>query len=156
MPRRGKVTRREIPPDIKYNSQLVAKVINNVMRCGKKSTAEGIVYTALERSAEKMKKDATKLLEQAIKNATPLLEVKPRRVAGATYRVPVEVRGERGTSLAIRWLVKSARGRKGMPMAEKLAEEIVAAAQGQGGAIKKREEIHKMAEANRAFVHFRW
>jgi len=123
---------------------------------GKKRTAETIVYTALNLSEQKMKQDALSILEQAMRNVTPLLEVKPRRVAGATYQVPVEVRGNRSSSLAIRWLLKSARARSGRSMAEKLAAEITDAAQGQGATIKKREDTHKMAEANRAFVHFRW
>ena len=156
MPRRGRVVKRKIPPDIKYGSQLVTKVINKVMRWGKKSTAERIVYNALELAAAQMKKSPVDTLEQALKNATPLLEVKPRRVAGATYQVPVEVRGDRGTSLAIRWLLSSARARGGKSMVEKLAAEIVDAAQGQGATIKKREDTRKMAEANRAFAHFRW
>jgi small subunit ribosomal protein S7 len=126
------------------------------MYSGKKRTAERIVYTALNLSGQRMKQDPIDVLEQAIRNATPLLEVKPRRVAGATYQVPVEVRGNRSSSLAIRWLVKSARARSGKSMAEKLAAEISDAAQGQGATIKKREDTHKMAEANRAFVHFRW
>jgi len=126
------------------------------MKWGKKSTAERIVYTALELAAGQMKKSPVDILEQAVKNATPLLEVKPRRVAGATYQVPVEVRGDRGTSLAIRWLLSSARARGGKSMVEKLAAEIVDAAQGQGATIKKREDTRKMAEANRAFAHFRW
>ncbi len=156
MPRRGRVIKREITPEAKYNSQTVAKVIHKVMKYGKKRKAERIVYTALDLCAQRTEKAPGSLLEQVIMNATPLLEVKPRRVAGATYRVPVEVRKERGTSLAIRWLVKSARARSGKSMAEKLAEEIMDAAQGRGATVKKREELHKMAEANRAFVHFRW
>ncbi len=156
MPRRGRVVKREVPPDIMYSSQLVTKVVNKVMKWGKKSTAERIVYTALELAAGQMKKSPVDILEQAVKNATPLLEVKPRRVAGATYQVPVEVRGDRGTSLAIRWLLSSARARGGKSMVEKLAAEIVDAAQGQGATIKKREDTRKMAEANRAFAHFRW
>ena len=156
MPRRGRVKKREIHPESKYNSVTAVKVIHRVMQDGKKRKAEQIVYTALELAAERMKREPADLLEEAVRNATPLLEVKPRRVAGATYRVPVEVRGDRGTSLAIRWLVKSARDRSGKSMAEKLADELIDAVQGQGATIKKREEIHKMAEANRAFVHFRW
>jgi small subunit ribosomal protein S7 len=156
MPRRGEVITREIPPDVKYNSQAVAKFINRVMQCGKKRTAERIVYTALRIAGEKVNRDPLGILEQALRNATPLLEVKPRRVAGATYQVPVEVKGERGTSLAIRWLVNSARARSGKPMTERLAAELIDAAQGQGITIKKREDTHKMAEANRAFVHLRW
>jgi len=156
MPRRGAIIRREMPPDAVYNSQLVSRLINKVMYGGKKRTAERIVYTALNLSGQRMKRDSIDVLEQAIRNATPLLEVKPRRVAGATYQVPVEVRGNRGNSLAIRWLLKSARARSGKSMAEKLAAEITDAAQGQGVTVKRREDTHRMAEANRAFVHFRW
>ncbi len=156
MPRRGAIIRREMPPDAVYNSQLVSRLINKVMYGGKKRTAERIVYTALNLSGQRMKRDSIDVLEQAIRNATPLLEVKPRRVAGATYQVPVEVRGNRGNSLAIRWLLKSARARSGKSMAEKLAAEITDAAQGQGVTVKRREDAHRMAEANRAFVHFRW
>ena len=156
MPRRGRVPKRVVYPESKYNSETVTRVIHRVMQDGKKSKAEKIVYTAMDLAAERMKKEPVDLIEEAVRNATPLLEVKPRRVAGATYRVPVEVRGDRGTSLAIRWLVNSARGRAGKSMAEKLAGELMDAIQGQGATIKKREEIHKTAEANRAFVHFRW
>jgi small subunit ribosomal protein S7 len=156
MPRRGKILKREVPPDTKYGSLLVARVITKVMKWGKKRKAEKIVYTALELASGQVKKPPADLMEQAIKNATPLLQVKPRRVAGATYQVPVEVRGDRGTSTAIRWLLSSARARSGRSMVEKLAAEIVDAAQGQGATIKKREDTHKMAEANRAFAHFRW
>jgi small subunit ribosomal protein S7 len=156
MPRRGRIIKREIPAESRYGSQTVAKVIRKVMQNGKKSTAEQIVYGALQIAAERMKKEPVDLLEQAIKNSAPLLEVKPRRVAGATYRVPVEVRPDRSTALAIRWLIAAARARTGKSMAEKLADEITDAAQGQGATIKKREELHKMAESNRAFVHFRW
>lgn len=156
MSRRARIEKREIPTDSKYNSQVVTKVIHRIMKGGKKSTAEGIVYNALDLAAGQIKKPAMDVLEQAIKNATPLLKVKPRRVAGATYQVPVEVKGEYGASLAIRWIVGSARDRAGKTMAEKLAAEIVDAVRGQGAAVKKRENIHKMAEANRAFAHFRF
>jgi small subunit ribosomal protein S7 len=156
MPRRGKIIKREVNPDTRYGSQLVTRVIHKVMKWGKKSKAEGIVYTALEIASEQMKVSPSDALEQAIKNATPLLRVKARRVAGATYQVPVEVKGERGTTLAIRWLLSAARARSGKSMAEKLSAEIMDAARGQGAAIKKREETHKMAEANKAFAHFRW
>ena len=126
------------------------------MTRGKKSVAETIVYGALDVVRDRMKRDPVDALEQAIKNATPLLEVKPRRVGGATYQVPVEVRPDRGLSLAMRWIVRSARARGGKSMAEKLAAEVLDAAQRQGAAIKKREDTHRMAEANRAFVHYRW
>ena len=156
MPRRRRATRREIPPDAKYNSEMVARFINKVMKCGKKSTAEGIVYTALEMVGSQEGGGSLETLEQAIKHATPLLRVKPRRVGGATYQVPVEVNKGQGLSLAMRWLLSSARARSGRSMAEKLAAEIADAAQSQGAAVKKREDTHKMAEANRAFAHYRW
>jgi small subunit ribosomal protein S7 len=126
------------------------------MKWGKKSIAEWIVYSALEIVERQMHRDPVDVLEQAIRNATPLLQVKPRRVGGATYQVPVEVKGQRGISLAMKWLVAATRARSGKSMAEKLAAEIMDAAQGQGATIKKREDTHKMAEANRAFVHYRW
>jgi small subunit ribosomal protein S7 len=156
MPRRGRVIKREAPPDLKYGSKLVSGFINRVMRCGKKSTAERIVYQALELVEKEVKEEPANVLEQAIKNATPLLQVKSRRVGGATYQVPVEVRPERGLSLAIRWLIKSTKERKGKSMAEKLAAEILDASQGRGVTIKKRDDTHKMAEANKAFAHYRW
>ena len=156
MPRRGKIEKREVLPDARYGSQLVTRVVHKVMRWGKKSKAEKILYTALDLASEQLKRSPVDALEQAIKNATPLLQVKPRRVAGATYQVPVEVRGDRGSVLAIRWLLASARARSGKSMAEKLAAEIVDAVRGQGATIKKREETHRMAEANKAFAHFRW
>ena len=156
MPRRAKAVKREIPPDAKYHSVTVAKVINKVMMNGKKSTAGRIVYGALQVLEQQEGKAAVNILEQAVKNATPLLEVKPRRVGGATYQVPVEVRHDRGLSLAVRWLVNSARARTGKSMAERLAAELSDAAKGQGVTIKKREDTHKMAEANRAFAHYRW
>jgi small subunit ribosomal protein S7 len=156
MPRRGRIVKREVLPDTKYGSQLVTRVINKTMKRGKKGKAEKILYSALSQAAEQLKKAPADVLDQAIRNATPLLQVKARRVAGATYQVPVEVRGERGTALAIRWLLDAARGRSGRSMAEKLTAEIVDAARGQGAAIKKRDDTHKMAEANKAFAHFRW
>jgi len=156
MSRRAKAVKREIPPDAKYHNVTLAKLINKVMMCGKKSTAERIVYSTLNIMEQQGVKAPVTVLEQAVRNATPLLEVKPRRVGGATYQVPVEVRPDRGQSLAIRWLLKSARARAGKSMAEKLATELSEAAKGQGVTIKKREDTHKMAEANRAFAHYRW
>jgi small subunit ribosomal protein S7 len=156
MSRRAQAIKREIPPDAKYNNVTVAKLINKVMMCGKKSTAERIIYDALQIMEQQVSKAPVTVLEQAVKNVTPLLEVKPRRVGGATYQVPVEVRPDRGLSLAIRWLVKSTRARTGKSMAEKLAAELSDASQGQGATVKKREDTHKMAEANRAFAHYRW
>ena len=156
MPRRGKVVKREVPPDTRYGSQLVTKIVKKVMKWGKKSTAERIVYNALDLASEQLKRPPVDVLEQAIKNATPLLQVKPRRVAGSTYQVPIEVKGDRGTVLAIRWLLAAAGARSGRSMAEKLAAEIVDCVRGQGATMKKREETHRMAEANKAFAHFRW
>ena len=156
MPRRAQAIKREIAPDAKYHNTTVARLINKIMMCGKKSTAERIIYDALQIIEQQGSKAPVTVLEQAIKNVTPLLEVKPRRVGGATYQVPVEVRPDRSLSLAIRWLVNSSRARPGKSMAEKLAAELSDAAQGQGTSIKKREDTHKMAEANRAFAHYRW
>ncbi len=156
MPRRGRVIKREIPPDAKYHNVTLARLINKVLQDGKKSTAEKIVYDALQIMEQQEQKGPVSILEQAVRNATPLLEVKPRRVGGATYQVPVEVRPERALSLAIRWLVNSARARTGKSMAEKLAAELSDAAKGQGITVKKREDTHRMAEANRAFAHYKW
>ncbi|MCS7202733.1 MAG: 30S ribosomal protein S7 [Dictyoglomus sp.] len=156
MPRRGPVSPREIPPDPVYNSVLVQKLINKVMLNGKKSIAEKIVYGAIEIIRERTKQDPIEIIEKAVRNATPLLEVRPRRVGGATYQVPIEVSPRRGLSLALRWIVRAARERKGMPMKEKLANEILDALNNTGGAIKKKDEMHRMAEANKAFAHYRW
>ncbi len=156
MPRRAQAIKRKISPDAKYQSVIVAKLINKVMRCGKKSTAERIVYGALQVVEQQESKAPVSVLEQAVRNATPLLGVKPRRIGGATYQVPVEVRPDRGLSLAMRWLVNSARARTGKSMVEKLAAELSGASKGQGATIKRREDTHRMAEANRAFAHFRW
>jgi len=156
MPRRAKATKREILPDPRYRNVTVARLINKIMERGKKNTAEHIVYEALDIVAREAKGDPIATAEQAIKNVTPVLEVRPRRVGGATYQVPVEVRPGRGLSLAIRWILKAAMDRAGKSMAEKLAAEIIDAAQKQGASIKKREDTHRMAEANRAFVHYRW
>ena len=156
MPRRGRVIKREIYPDAKYHNVTVSRLVSKVMIQGRKGTAEGIVYDALQIMEQQERKDPVNILEQAVKNATPLLEVKPRRVGGATYQVPVEVRPDRGLSLAIRWLIKSAKARTGKSMADKLAAELSDAYKGQGVTIKKRVDTHKMAEANRAFAHYRW
>ncbi len=156
MPRRARPIKREIPPDAKFHNETIARLINKVMMRGKKSTAERIIYGALQIMEQQVSKEPVSVLEQAVKNATPLLEVKPRRVGGATYQVPVEVRPDRGLSLALRWLVKSTRARVGKSMAEKLAAELTDASRGEGVTIKKREDTHKMAEANRAFAHYRW
>ena len=156
MSRRSRATIREIPPDDRYHNVIVAKFINKVMKCGKKSTAEKIVYSALATIERQESKAPVTVIEQAVRNATPQLEVKSRRIGGATYQVPVEVRPERSLSLAIRWLVASATARPGKSMAEKLAGELSDAAKGQGVTIKKRDDTHRMAEANRAFAHYRW
>ena len=156
MPRRAQAEKREIVPDARFRSTTVARLITKVMERGKKRTAERIVYGALDLLEQKVSKDPVAALEQAVRNATPLLQVKPRRVGGATYQVPVEVQPDRGLFLALSWLVKSARSRKGKAMVEKLADELAEAFQGQGTTIKKREDTHKMAEANRAFAHYRW
>jgi small subunit ribosomal protein S7 len=156
MPRRYRPPKREIKPDIKYNSVQVAKFINKVMKDGKKSLAERIVYKAFDIVEERMKRNCLEVFEKAVNNATPILEVRPRRVGGATYQIPVEVPKERGMSLAMRWLVQEARKRHGKSMSEKLANELMDAFNGSGAAVKKKENLHKMAEANRAFAHFRW
>ncbi len=156
MPRRAQAIKKKISPDAKYQSVIVARLINKIMKCGKKSTAERIVYGALQVVEQQESQTPVNVLEQAVKNATPLLEVKSRRIGGATYQVPVEVRPDRGLSLAMRWLVNSARVRTGKSMMEKLAAELSGASKGQGATIKRREDIHRMAEANRAFAHFRW
>jgi small subunit ribosomal protein S7 len=156
MPRRARPEKKEISPDAKYRSLTVSRLISKVMQRGQKRTAETIVYGALEKLGQQVSKDPVAALEQAVKNATPLLQVKPRRVGGATYQVPVEVQPDRGLFLALTWLVSSARARKGKAMKEKLADELAEAFQGQGITIKKREDTHRMAEANRAFAHYRW
>ena len=156
MPRRARVVKREIVPDPRYQSVTVARMINKVMIGGKKSLAQGIVYDALSIVEGRAKRDPLDTLEQAIKNATPLVQVKARRVGGATYQVPVEARPVRALSLAMRWQVAATRARAGKSMADKLAAEILDAAQRQGAAVKKREDTHRMAEANRAFSHYRW
>lgn len=156
MPRRARVFKREILPDVKYNNPVLTRFVNKLMLRGQKDTAEKILYGALDMVENKTKKNAQDVFNQAMKNATPLLEVKPRRVGGATYQVPVEVKPERGNVLAIRWILAAARARGGKSMAEKLAAEIIDASQNQGTTIKKKEDTHKMAEANRAFVHYRW
>jgi small subunit ribosomal protein S7 len=156
MPRRNRPPKRRIAPDIKYNSILVSQFINKLMHQGKKSTAQRIFYDALDLIEERTKRPGLDVFEQAVKNATPILEVKPRRVGGATYQVPVEVRADRRLSLAIRWLVASTRNRSGRSTAEKLASELMDAASNTGATVKKREDTHRMAEANRAFAHYRW
>ena len=156
MPRRRRAVIREVAPDPKYNSTLVEKFVNSMMWEGKKNTAQGIFYDAMTKLQERSGDDPVKMFKKAVENAKPLLEVKTRRVGGANYQVPIEVPQNRRTSLAIRWILQNARSRaeKGMP--EKLANELNDAANLRGGAIKKRDDVHRMAEANKAFAHYRW
>ena len=156
MPRKGPAPKREILPDPKYRSVLVAKFINCMMRDGKKSVAESIFYKALNIIKEKTGKNSLEVFEKAVENVKPVLEVKSRRVGGATYQVPIEVRPERRISLAIKWIINSARARSERGMVLKLANELLEAYNNKGGAIKKKEDTHRMAEANRAFAHYRW
>jgi len=156
MPRRGRVNKRKTVPDSKYGSVLVQKFINKIMVVGKKSSAEKVFYGAMEDVEKKAGKEAVQIFEAAVKNVTPLMEVKSRRVGGSTYQIPIEVERERGTAIAMKWLKESARERAGRSMREKLAAEIFDAFSGTGGAMKKREDLHKTAESNKAFAHFRW
>ncbi|MFZ5897746.1 MAG: 30S ribosomal protein S7 [Bacillota bacterium] len=156
MPRRGPVAKRDVLPDPVYGSKRVTKLINQVMLDGEKSIAESIVYGAFDEIREKTGKDPLEVFEQAMKNVMPIVETRPRRVGGANYQVPVEVRPERKQTLAIRWITNFARARGGKTMREKLAAEIMDAANGVGGSVKKKEDTHKMAEANKAFAHYRW
>ena len=156
MSRRSRAAQRATPPDATYDSIIVTRLINRVMKCGKKSTAEKIVYGALAAIEGRESKAAVTVLEQAVRNATPQLEVKSRRIGGATYQVPVEIRPVRSLSLSLRWLIASASARPGKSMTEKLADELSDAAKGQGATVKKRDDTHRMAEANRAFAHYRW
>jgi len=156
VPRRAVVQKRDVLPDPKYGNRLVAKFTNILMHEGKKSVAEGIVYDALDLVGDRTKQDPMKIFKQAIDNVRPALEVKSRRVGGSTYQVPVEVRPERRTSLSMRWIILYARQRGDKTMAERLAAELGDAANSRGGAVKKKEDTHKMAEANRAFAHYRW
>lgn len=156
MPRKGPVPRRDVLPDPIYNSKLFTKLVNQIMWDGKKSLAEKIVYGAFDIMAEKTKKNPMEVFEEAMKNITPIVEVRARRVGGANYQVPVEVRANRRQTLAIRWLVGYSRKRGEKTMAERLAAELMDAANSTGGAVKKREDTHKMAEANKAFAHYRW
>mgnify|MGYP001086815469 CR=1 FL=1 len=156
MPRRPRYTRHRVTPDAKYNSVLVQNLINKVMTRGKKSVAERAIYQALDIVTQKLKRDPLEALEQAMRNASPVIEVRPRRVGGATYQVPVEVSAHRRTALAIRWILSAARARTGKSIAERLAAEIMDAANNTGVAVKRREDTHRMAEANKAFAHYRW
>ena len=154
--RRNQAPVRTVSPDPQFNSRLVSKFINNVMMNGKKGTAERIVYTSFQQVEERIGRLGIDVFEQAIRNVTPVIEVKPRRVGGATYQVPIDIRSERRQALALRWLLQAARTRCGQSMAEKLASEIIDASNNAGNAVRRKEEVHRMAEANRAFVHYRW
>ena len=156
MPRRAKVQRRVLIPDARYNSEVLARFINKLMQRGKKGLAERIVYGAFATIQERTGREPLEVFEQALYNATPVLEVKPRRVGGATYQVPVQIEGSRRQSLAMRWLLTSARNRSGKSMQEKLANELLDAFNGTGATVKRREDTHRMAEANRAFAHYRF
>ena len=155
MSRRRRAERRAIQPDARYGSEMLARFTNRVMHRGKKDLARRIVNGALTQ-IESEGRDPVQTFDQALRNATPALQVRPRRVGGATYQVPIEVRPERGTALAMRWLIDAARGRGGMPMVQKLALELVDASRAQGAAVRRRDELHRMADANRAFAHYRW
>ena len=156
MPRKGFIAKREVLPDPVYQSKVVTKLINNVMESGKKSLAQRIVYDAFEIVAEKTGKNALEAFNEAMENIMPVLEVKARRVGGATYQVPMEIRSERRQALGLRWLVRYSRERNEKTMKEKLANEIIDAINSMGGAFKKKEDTHRMAEANKAFAHYRW
>ena len=156
MPRRREVPKREILPDPKFNNVEVAKFVNVLMTRGKKSVAERIIYGALDTIKSKSGKDPLEVFTQAVQNVKPIVEVKSRRVGGATYQVPVEVRPERRTALAMRWLISYSRDRNEKSMPEKLAAEVIAASKGEGNAVKKKEDTHRMADANKAFAHYRW
>lgn len=156
MPRRGFIAKRDVIADPMYNSKLVTKLVNNVMLDGKKTVAQKIVYDAFDIIKEKEQKDPLEVFEEALNNVMPVLEVKARRVGGATYQVPLEIRPERRQTLGLRWLVSYARNRHEKTMAEKLANEILDAIAGNGGAFKKKEDMHRMAEANKAFAHYKW
>jgi small subunit ribosomal protein S7 len=156
MPRRARVVKRETAPDPRFGSRTLTRFMNKMMVSGKKSLAERIVYTALDNIEKNARRNPLDIFELALRNATPLLEVKPRRVGGATYQVPVEIKGDRKQSLAMRWLIASARARGGKSMSEKLASELLDASNNTGATIRKRDETHRMAEANKAFSHYRW
>ena len=156
MPRRKRVIKRELLPDPKYGDVLITRFINGLLRRGKRSIAEGILYRALDQMREKTKSDPLDLFKKAVRNVEPTVEVKSRRVGGSTYQVPVEVRPNRREALAIRWLISFAKARGEKSMADRLASELIAAAKGEGASMKKRDDTHRMAEANKAFAHFRW
>ena len=155
MSRRRPAVRRIIPPDPQYQDLELARFINRVMQRGKKTTAQRIIYTAFDLIREQSSREPLEVFQQAVRNATPQVEVKPKRVGGATYQVPTELRKERSEALGMRWLIRGARARKGMPMRRGLALELIEASRGEGSAVRRKEELHRMAEANRAFVHYR-
>jgi small subunit ribosomal protein S7 len=154
--RRPRNVKRVVPPDPRYDSQTVSKFVNNLMLAGKKSTAEGIFYTAMDIIEQRTGQPGVNVFKQALANAKPVVEVKSRRVGGATYQVPVEVRPDRRTALAMRWLLQYSRARGEKTMADRLANELISASKGEGSTIKKKEDTHRMAEANKAFAHYRW
>lgn len=156
MPRGGPVRKRPLESDYRFGSTVVTKFVNQVMMSGKKATAQSAVYGAMDKAAQTLGTEPLLALTQAITNVTPQLEVRSRRVGGATYQIPTPVRAERAQALAIRWVVKAARAKKGLPFEERLAQEFIAAYNNEGAAVKKKEEVHRIAEANRAFAHFRW
>ncbi|OED27582.1 30S ribosomal protein S7 [Acholeplasma laidlawii] len=156
MPRKGHIVKRDVLPDPIYNSKLITRIVNTIMEDGKKGTAQGILYGALNRIKDQTGREAIDVFNEALNNISPILEVRARRIGGQNYQVPVEVRPERRQALALRWLVQYAKKRNEKTMEERLAKEILDASQGTGDAVKKREEVHKMAEANKAFAHYRW
>ena len=156
MPRRARVVKRDVPPDSRFGSKTLSRFTNKLMVSGKKSTAERIVYSAMDRIEGQLRRSPLEVFDGALRNATPTLEVKPRRVGGATYQVPVEIKGDRKQSLAMRWLISAARARSGRSREEKLAGELMDAFNNTGATIRKRDETHRMAEANKAFSHYRW
>ncbi len=156
MSRRQRAVRRQVPPDPRYDSQTVSKFLNNLMVQGKKSVAEGIFYEAMDVMEQRTGQPGVNVFKQALNNVKPMVEVKSRRVGGATYQVPIEVRPDRRTALATRWILQYARARQEKTMAERLAAELILASKGEGSSIKKKEDTHRMAEANRAFAHYRW
>ena len=155
MSRRRRAERRLVPPDPKYDNSELARFINRLMQRGKKTVAQRITYSAFDIIRDQSNLDPLEVFQQALRNSTPLVEVRPKRVGGATYQVPTELRRTRSEALAMRWIIRGARGRKGMPMRTGLAQELIEAARGEGGAVRRKDELHRMAEANRAFVHYR-
>ncbi|MEE8362768.1 MAG: 30S ribosomal protein S7 [Dehalococcoidia bacterium] len=156
MARRRRAIRRNIEPDPRYGNVELARFTNRLMKGGKKTVAQRVVYTALEMLEKETNRPGLEVFEQALRNSTPMLEVRPRRVGGATYQVPIEVRPERRSALAVRWIINAARARSGAPISRRLYNELLEASRGQGAAVRRRDDLHRMAEANRAFVHYRW